>query len=89
MTVIGGSGLTLWLLSCLLCFPGWVINVAALVHSEEPSGSDFYLTVHFFNNHLVPNKLSEDNILQAGIPLRRCMKRAPEYERLVRGTLED
>jgi cytochrome b subunit of formate dehydrogenase len=88
MTVIGGSGLTLWfpeLFSYVL--PGWVLNVAALVHSEEAFlAAIFIFTVHFFNNHLVPNKFPlEDNIFTGRYTVEQLAEERPlEYERLVK-----
>jgi cytochrome b subunit of formate dehydrogenase len=94
MTVIGGSGLTLWFPELAsYIFPGWVLNVAALVHSEEAFlAAIFIFTVHFFNNHLVPNKFPlEGNIFTGRYPVERLQEeRELEYERLVReGRLED
>lgn len=93
MTVIGGSGLTLWFPEAAsYVFPGWVINVAALVHSEEAFlAAIFIFTVHFFNNHLVPNKFPlEDNIFTGRYSVEALHEERPlEYERLVReGRLE-
>jgi len=93
MTVIGGSGLTLWFPEAAsYVFPGWVVNVAALVHSEEAFlAAIFIFTVHFFNNHLVPNKFPlEDNIFTGRYSVEALREERPlEYERLVReGRLE-
>jgi len=56
MMAIGVSGLILWFpqyTSYLL--PGWVINIAYVVHSEEAFlAAIFIFTVHFFNNHWCP-----------------------------------
>ncbi|MBN1546370.1 MAG: hypothetical protein JW902_06900, partial [Syntrophaceae bacterium] len=94
MTVIGGSGLTLWFPELAsYVFPGWVLNVAALVHSEEAFlAAIFIFTVHFFNNHLVPNKFPlEDNVFTGRYTVEALQEERPlEYERLVReGRLED
>lgn len=93
MMAIGLSGLTLWfpeLASYLL--PGWVINMAAVVHSEEAFlAAIFIFTVHFFNNHLVPNKFPlERNIFTGSYPLTAMKSERPlEYERmLTEGKLE-
>ena len=38
--------------------PGWVFNVAMVVHGEEAFlAAVFLFTVHFFNNHFRPDKL--------------------------------
>ncbi|HPJ96746.1 MAG TPA: hypothetical protein PK022_05515, partial [Syntrophales bacterium] len=72
---------------------GWMLNVAALIHSEEAFlAAIFIFTVHFFNNHLVPNKFPlEDNIFTGRYTVDALQEERPlEYERLVReGRLED
>jgi cytochrome b subunit of formate dehydrogenase len=93
MTAIGGSGFILWfpeLFSYIM--PGWVINIATIVHSEEAFlAAVFIFTVHFFNNHLVPNKFPlEPNIFTGRYRLEALREERPlEYERLVaEGRLE-
>lgn len=93
MFAIGGSGLLLWapeLSSYIL--PGWVINVAALVHSEEALlAALFIFTVHFFNTHFIPTKFPMDRLIFTGsCTLEELKEQRPlEYERLVAdGALE-
>jgi len=93
MTAIGGSGFVLWfpeLASYLM--PGWMINVATVVHSEEAFlAAIFIFTIHFFNNHLVPNKFPlEPNVFTGRYRLEAMRHERPlEYERLVaEGRLE-
>ena len=93
MAAIGGSGFMLWfpeIFSYIL--PGWMINVAAIVHSEEAFlAAVFIFTVHFFNNHLVPNKFPlETNIFTGRYRLEALRHERPlEYERLTtEGRLE-
>ena len=93
MTAIGGSGFVLWfpeIASYLM--PGWMINVAAVVHSEEAFRAAIYIfTVHFFNNHLVPHKFPlEPNVFTGRYRLEAMINERPlEYERLVaEGRLE-
>lgn len=93
MTAIGGSGFILWfpeLFSFVL--PGWVINIATIVHSEEAFlAAVFIFTVHFFNTHLVPNKFPlEPNIFTGRYRLEAMREERPlEYERLLaEGRLE-
>jgi cytochrome b subunit of formate dehydrogenase len=87
MFVIGLSGLMLWfpeLFSYIL--PGWVINIAAVTHSEEALlAAVFIFTVHFFNNHLVPNKFPlEDNIFTGRYTVEALKEERPlEYERIM------
>ena len=94
MTVIGLSGFILWfpgIFSYLL--PGWMINVAMVVHSEEAFlAAIFIFTVHFFNNHLVPTKFPlEKNIFTGRYPVEAMKEERPlEYERMVEaGRLEE
>lgn len=87
MTVIGGSGFMLWFPEVFsYLFPGWMINVATVVHSEEAFlAAIFIFTVHFFNNHLVPNKFPlEPNIFTGRYRLEALRHERPlEYERLM------
>ena len=73
--------------------PGWVINLAAVIHSEEAFlAAVFIFTVHFFNNHLVPNKFPlEPNIFTGRYRLGAMREERPlEYERLMaEGRLDD
>jgi hypothetical protein len=44
--------------------PGWVFNVATIVHGEEAFlAAVFLFTVHFFNNHFRPDKLPPPDIV--------------------------
>jgi thiosulfate reductase cytochrome b subunit len=65
MAIIGGSGMLLafpGMAGTLL--PGWVFNVATIVHGEEAFlAAVFLFTVHFFNNHLRPDKLPPPDIV--------------------------
>ena len=87
MTAIGGSGLMLWFPEAFsYIFPGWFLNVATVVHSEEAFlAAVFIFTVHFFNNHLVPNKFPlEPNIFTGRYKVEALQHERPlEYERLV------
>ncbi len=68
MGIIGGSGLLLWfpeLFARLL--PGWVFNIAMLVHGEEALlAVGFIFTIHFFNSHLRPEKFPMDLVIFTG-----------------------
>jgi cytochrome b subunit of formate dehydrogenase len=93
MAIIGGSGLLLWFpvfFSKLL--PGWMFNIAALVHGEEALlAVGFIFTFHFFNGHVRPAKFPMDTVVFTGRISEHELKeeRATEYERLVReGRLE-
>ena len=65
VTIIGGSGLMLAFPHVTASFlPGWVFNVATLVHGEEAFlAAVFLFTVHFFNNHFRPDKLPPPDIV--------------------------
>ena len=68
MGIIGGSGLLLWFpvfFSRLL--PGWVYNIALIVHGEEALlAVGFIFTIHFFNGHLRPEKFPMDMVIFTG-----------------------
>ena len=65
VTIIGISGLMLAFPHLTAQFlPGWVLNVATLVHGEEAFlAAVFLFTVHFFNNHFRPDKLPPPDIV--------------------------
>jgi hypothetical protein len=66
--------------------PGWMINVAAVVHSEEAFlAAIFIFTVHFFNNHFVPNKFPlEPNIFTGRYTVEALQHERPmEYDRII------
>jgi cytochrome b subunit of formate dehydrogenase len=65
VAVIGLSGLMLAIPHVTASFlPGWVFNVATIVHGEEAFlASVFLFTVHFFNNHFRPNKLPPPDVV--------------------------
>jgi cytochrome b subunit of formate dehydrogenase len=93
MIAIGGSGVTLWAPELAsYVYPGWVLNIASIVHSEEALlAALFIFTVHFFNTHLIPSKFPMDTIIFTGsYKLEELWRfRTPEYERLVKeGKLE-
>ncbi|MFO7983333.1 MAG: cytochrome c3 family protein [Desulfuromonadales bacterium] len=68
MFAIGGSGLLLWFpefFATLL--PGWMFNVATIVHSDEALlATGFIFTVHFFNTHGRPEKFPMDFVIFNG-----------------------
>jgi cytochrome b subunit of formate dehydrogenase len=65
VTVIGTSGTILAFPEVTAQYlPGWIFNVATLVHSEEAFlAAVFLFTVHFFNNHFRPDKLPPPDIV--------------------------
>jgi cytochrome b subunit of formate dehydrogenase len=88
MFIIGGSGLMLWFpefFSILL--PGWVFNIALLIHGEEALlAVGFIFTIHFFNGHLRPEKFPMDPVIFTGTVSEHELReeRPAEYERLAR-----
>ncbi len=94
MAVIGSTGLMLWFPEFFtLLLPGWFINVATIIHSDEALlAAGFIFTVHFFNTHLRPEKFPMDIVVFSGrMPLEEFKRDKPlEYEELVRtGKLDE
>ena len=87
MTIIGVSGVMMWFPAVTASFlPGWVFNVAAIVHGEEAILAVVFLfTVHFFNNHFRPDKFPLDTTMFTGsVPLEHYRhEHRREYDRLV------
>jgi len=93
MFVIGSTGMTLWFPEFFtIFFPGWMINVATIIHSDEALlATGFIFTVHFFNTHLRPEKFPMDIVIFSGMmPLDEFkLDRPEEYKELVeKGELE-
>ncbi len=87
MFIIGGSGLLLWFPTTFsILLPGWMFNIATIVHGEEALlAVGFIFTIHFFNGHLRPEKFPMDTVIFTGrIPEHELKgERAIEYARLV------
>ncbi len=69
VAVIGFSGLVLWFPEFFtsLGLPGWFINVATIIHSDEALlAVGFIFTVHFFNTHFRPDKFPIDTTIFTG-----------------------
>jgi cytochrome b subunit of formate dehydrogenase len=93
MFVIGSTGMSLWFPEFFTLFvPGWMINVATIIHSDEALlATGFIFTVHFFNTHLRPEKFPMDIVIFSGrIPLDEFkLDRPDEYKEMVeKGELE-
>jgi cytochrome b subunit of formate dehydrogenase len=86
MAVIGSSGLLLWFPEFFSRFvPGWLFNIALLVHGEEALlAVGFIFTIHFFNGHLRPEKFPMDTVIFTGrVPVHELEDERPdEYDRL-------
>jgi cytochrome b subunit of formate dehydrogenase len=80
--LIGISGLMLWYPNpfCLI-FPGSVLNVAQLVHSEFAIYvASFLFLIHFFHAHFRPEKFPMDlSVLTGLVSLEHLRKYRPEY----------
>jgi len=93
IAVIGLTGLMLWFSEFFTLFlPGWFLNVATIIHSDEALlAVGFIFTVHFYNTHLRPEKFPMDIVVFTGrMPLEEFKSDKPaEYAALVKaGTLE-
>jgi len=86
MAIIGGSGLMLWFPEVFArLLPGWVFNIALLVHGEEALlAVGFIFTIHFFNSHLRPEKFPMDMVIFTGRVSEHDLRaeRPAEYARL-------
>jgi cytochrome b subunit of formate dehydrogenase len=85
--VIGFSGLMLFFPTRTAeLLPGWVFNIATIVHAEEALlATVFLFTVHFFNVHFRPDKFPlSTTIFTGAVPLEEFKhEHKLEYERLV------
>jgi predicted CXXCH cytochrome family protein len=86
VAVIGFSGLILWFPEFFTkIFPGWLINVAMIIHSDEALlAVGFIFTIHFFNTHLRPDAFPMDTVIFTGtVPYEEYKKDRPrEFEAL-------
>jgi cytochrome b subunit of formate dehydrogenase len=87
VAVIGGTGLLLWFPEIFThVFPGWAVNVATTIHSDEALlAVSFIFVVHFFNTHFRPEKFPMDTVIfTEGMPLEEFQRDRPrEYRQLV------
>lgn len=92
--VIGSTGFVLWFPELLTrVLPGWSINVATIVHSDEALlAVGFIFTIHFFNTHFRPDKFPMDPVIFTGRMTLEELKhdKPDEYAEMVRtGKLEE
>jgi predicted CXXCH cytochrome family protein len=84
--IIGFSGLMLWFPEFFTRFlPGWFINVATIIHSDEALlAVGFIFTIHFFNTHLRPESFPLDTVIFTGLVAVDEYKndRPEEYQQL-------
>lgn len=93
VAIIGLSGLMLWFKGFFALFlPGWWLNIAFLVHSDEALlAVGFIFGIHFFNTHLRAESFPLDITIFTGRMTAEEVKRKhpAQYERLRReGRLE-
>jgi predicted CXXCH cytochrome family protein len=93
VVVIGSTGLILWFpVFFTNLLPGWVINVAQIIHSDEALlAVGFIFTIHFFNTHLRPESFPMDTVIFTGhVEIEEYKADRPrEYEELEKsGQLE-
>jgi thiosulfate reductase cytochrome b subunit/uncharacterized protein with PIN domain len=93
VAVIGSTGLLLWFPTFFTrIVPGWFVNVATTIHSDEALlAVSFIFVVHFFNTHFRPEKFPIDTVIfTTGMPLEEFKRDRPrEYQQMVeRGELE-
>jgi len=88
MAIIGGSGMMLaFPAATASVLPGWMFNVATIIHGEEAIlAAVFLFTVHFFNNHFRPDKFPLDTVMFTGaVPLEEFRREhGLEYQRLLK-----
>lgn len=84
---IGVSGLIMWFPEWFTQFlPGWIINIALIVHSDEALlAAGFIFTIHFFNTHFRLEKFPMDTVIFSGRISKAEMlhERRRWYDRLV------
>jgi len=89
MAVIGTSGFMLWFSGFFARFvPGWMFNIALVIHSEEALlAVCFIFTIHFFNGHIRPDKFPMDLVIFTGrVSEHELQEERPlEYERVKQG----
>ncbi len=94
VAIIGFSGLILWFPEFFSLFlPGWCINIAVVVHSDEALlAAGFIFTFHFFNTHFRIDRFPMDMVIFSGHITKTEMlqERRRWYDRLVAsGELEN
>ncbi|MES9880730.1 MAG: hypothetical protein ABW185_07605 [Sedimenticola sp.] len=93
VAVIGFSGILLFFpTKTAIVLPGFVFNIATIIHAEEALLATIFLfTVHFFNAHFRPDKFPMSTTIFTGaVPLEEFKhEHKLEYERLKKsGELE-
>jgi cytochrome b subunit of formate dehydrogenase len=88
MIVIGFSGYAMWFAPFFARFlPGWALNAALVIHSEEGLLAILFIfSIHFVNTHLRPDSFPMDMVIFTGVESEEEFKhkRPQEYARMVR-----
>jgi len=92
--IIGASGLFMWFPTFFTRFlPGWLINIALIIHSDEALlAAGFIFSIHFFNTHFRIEKFPMDTVIFSGRISKTEMQheRRRWYDRLVaQGRLDE
>jgi cytochrome b subunit of formate dehydrogenase len=86
MVVIGFSGYAMWFAPFFARFlPGWALNAALVIHSEEGLMAILFIfSIHFVNTHLRPESFPMDMVVFTGVESEEEFKkkRPMEYERM-------
>jgi len=92
VVVIGSTGFVLWFPEAFTrVLPGWSVNVATIIHSDEALlAVGFIFTIHFFNTHFRPDKFPMDPVIFTGrVPLVELRHDKPaEYAQFLAGREE-
>ena len=87
VAIIGASGLVMWFPKFFTAFlPGWVVNIALIIHSDEALlAAGFIFTFHFFNTHFRIEKFPMDTVIFSGRISKTELlhERKTWYDRLV------
>ena len=93
MIVIGFSGYAMWFAPFFARFlPGWALNAALVIHSEEGLLAILFIfSIHFVNTHLRPGSFPMDMVIFTGVESEAEFqhKRPLEFARMLKeGKLE-
>jgi cytochrome b subunit of formate dehydrogenase len=87
MVVIGFSGYAMWFAPFFARFlPGWALNAALVIHSEEGLLAILFIfSIHFVNTHLRPDSFPMDMVIFTGRESEEEFKnrRPLEYQRML------
>ncbi len=87
MVVIGFSGYAMWFAPFFARFlPGWALNAALVIHSEEGLLAILFIfSIHFVNTHLRPDSFPMDMVIFTGRESEEEFKkrRPDEYARMM------